>query len=426
MPFENVDRPLTLIAFLPDDLHKKVKHEDLVSKLMVKLSTDDVQCIQFMPNGYVRITFTSMEARSEALLSGIFCDSLRLRVFEAQPAVFNVYIHHLPFEVSDRALEEVFCDYGVIHNVTEQTYPDSSIFNGTRIVKMSITSPIPANLRVLRFPCRVFYKNQPMSCYICKKSHRAAECPLRDVCRRCRLPGHFARDCTNDPAASPSAHAAPPPAPAAPPPALAAPPSAPVAPSSAPVPSDDDPDDPDYIPDEAEMSSVASDWVDEELPSGDEEVASQASSVPSSRLSPSSVPGSPAAKSACVRGRRPRFKPKPIVVTARPRKSPKSVPADPSPAQPSVSRSPFAVFVDEECLPVGKSSSSSPLYCFDFDVSTDVILADKSSFEELRSATNTSCVFSVLPDCPPSVDLPPLSADVVPLSFPSREASDVE
>ena len=97
MPLENVDRPLTLIAFLPDDLHKKVKHEDIVVKLMAKLSTDDVQCIQFMPNGYVRVTFTSMEARSEALLSGIFYDSLRHRVFEAQPAVFNVYVHHLPF-----------------------------------------------------------------------------------------------------------------------------------------------------------------------------------------------------------------------------------------------------------------------------------------------------------------------------------------
>ena len=107
MPFENVDRPLTLIAFLPDDLHKKVKHEDIVVKLMAMRSTDDVHCIQFMPNGYVRLTFSSMETRSEALLSGIFYHSLCLRVFEAQPAVFNVYIQHLPFEVSDRALEDV-------------------------------------------------------------------------------------------------------------------------------------------------------------------------------------------------------------------------------------------------------------------------------------------------------------------------------
>ena len=154
-------------------------------------------------------------------------------------------------------------------------------------------------------------------------------------------PGHFAKDCADDPvpAASPSAPAASPPAPAAPPPAPVAPSSVPVVseddPPSHPVPADvpaEDDDDPDYVPSEAEMSSASSEWVDEDLPSGDDEVASQASSVPPSRLSPSSVPGSPAAKSACVRGRRPRFKPKPIVVTARPRKSPKPVPADLPPA----------------------------------------------------------------------------------------------
>ena len=368
MPLENVDRPLTLIAFLPDDLHKKVKHEDVVVKLMAKLSTDDVQCIQFMPNGYVRVTFTSMEARSEALLSGIFYDCLRLRVFEAQPAVFNVYVH-LPFEVSDRALEEVLCDYGVIHNATEQTYPDSPIFNGTRIVKMTITSPIPVNLRVLRFPCRVFYKDQSMSCYICKKSHRAAECPLRDVCRRCRQPGHFAKDCTNvpvpAPAAPPSAPAAPPPVPAAPPPVPAAPSSVPeVNPPSCPAvdPVHIDDDDPDYSPPaEAEMSSASSKWTDDELTSADEEVA-----FICAFFSPSSLQcaSSPAPKSARVRRRRRKFKPKLDVATVRPRKSAKlpllSV-ASPA-AAPDGSLSPhssFALFVNEDFLPVSLRRSPS-------------------------------------------------------------------
>ena len=342
MPSDAVNRPLTLITFLPEDIHKKVHHEDIVAKLLSKLDVSDVSCIQFMPNGYVRLTFTSMEARSDAFLSGVFYDTLRLRVFEAQSSVYNVYVHHLPFEVPDRDLEEVLSAFGVVHGITEQTHPGSPVYNGSRVVKMTVTSAIPANLRVLRYPCRMFYKDQPMSCFICKKSHRASNCPLRDVCRRCRQPGHFAKDCSDvsesAPAAPAPAPAAPPPAPAVPPPAPAAPPSAPVAPSSAPVPSDDDPDDPDYVPDDAEMSAASSEWVDENLPSRDDEVASQASSVPPSRLSPISVPGSPAPKSARVRGRRRKFKLKPNVATARPRKSPKSVPADPPPAQPSVSR----------------------------------------------------------------------------------------
>ena len=383
MPSDAVNRPLTLIAFLPEEIYKRVHHEDILAKLLSKLDVSDVSCVQFMPNGYVRLTFTSMEARSDAFLSGVFYDTLRLRVFEAQPSVFNVYVHHLPFEVPDRALEEVLSGFGVIHSITEQTFPGSPVYNGSCVVKMTVTSAIPANLRVLRYPCRVFYKDQPMSCFICKKSHRASNCPLRDVCRRCHQPGHFAKDCTDVPVPAASSSA-----PAAPPPAPAASPSAPVAPHSAPVVSVDDPpchpvptdvapveseesaeltpeefmtlrkllspsnvkriglvpseeDDPDCVPSEAEMSSASS-WVDEELPSGDEEVASQASSVLSSRRSTPSVPGSPAPKSACVRGRRPRFKPKPIVTTARPRKSPKSVPADPPPAQPSVDLQPLS------------------------------------------------------------------------------------
>ena len=449
-----------------------------------------------MPNGYVRVTFTSMEARSEALLSGIFYDSLRLRVFEAQPAVFNVYVHHLPFEVPDRALEEVLCSYGVIHNVTEQTYPDSSIFNGTRIVKMTITSPIPANLRVLRFPCRVFYKNQPMSCYICKKSHRAAECPLRDVCRRCRLPGHFARDCTNDPAAPPPAPAAPdapPPAPAASPHASAAPSSAPAAPSpsshadpdpaaapsSQPAGSDGS-DDPDYVPPaDADLSSASSSGEMSEDPASDDEFPS------GSPPQLSSVSSTPVPLPARPRLRR-KYKPKIDVSTVRSRKSaklsadpPPAVPAAPDPPPDSavfsdvptpdeplfspdepvsmfpppvvdchppeflgperISReeweaydifdpyTPHVVFFRDVYYPLDESEES---YFFsssiDFGPSTDDVLDDLTSFEEVRWAADVRHGFSVFGlDCPPPVDLPPLPADVLPSSFPSRDASAV-
>ena len=456
---------------------------------MAKLTTDDVQCIQFMPNGYVRVTFTSMEARSEALLSGIFYDSLRLRVFEAQPSVFNVYVHHLPFEVSDRTLEDVLCNYGVIHSVTEQTYPDSPIFNGTRIVKMTVTSPIPANLRVLRFPCRVFYKSQPMSCYICKKSHRAVECPLRDVCRRCRQPGHFAKDCTFDPvpAADPPAPAADPPAPAAGPPAPAAPSSVPAAsPPALPVEpaaagSDGSDVDPDYVPPaDVDFSSASSSGEMSEDPASDDESPSVSPPQPSSA---DSVPSTPAPLPARVPRRR-KYKPKIDVTTVHSRKSAKFS-ADPLPAVPAapVSAVPAApvdsavqssvgftpeepvsmfdppvtgyhppeVFGPEPILEEEKplpffarftphvaffrgvyhplDESADSFVCvqsIDLGPSTFDVLDDLTSLDEIRWAADISHGFSVFgSDCPPPVDLPPLPADVLPSSFPPRDASAV-
>ena len=360
MSLENVDRPLTLIAFLPDDLHKKVNHEEIVAKLLAKTRVDDVQCIQFMPNGYVRLTYSSMEARGDAFLNGVFYDSVRLRVFEAQPTTFNVYVHHLPFEVPDRSLEEVLSGYGVVHSIAEQTYPGSPIYNGSRVVKMTVTTAIPANLRVLRFPCRVYYKDQPMSCYICKKSHRASNCPLRDVCRRCHQPGHFAKDCTDDPvpAASPpasatpdvpeSAPAAPPPAPAAPLPAPAAPPPAPAAPPPAPpvdpvAPSDPEVNpspepagsdgsdvDPDYVPPaDVDLSCASSSGEMSEDPVSDDESPSVSPSQPSSA---DSVPSTPAPLPA--RPRRRKLKPRVDVTAVRSRKSAKLSSADPPPAVP--------------------------------------------------------------------------------------------
>ena len=81
------------------------------------------------------------------------------------------------------------------------------------------------------------------------------------------------------------------------------------------MPTDGSDDDPDYSPPaDVEMFFSSSNWTDDDLTSGDEEVAAQVPSVPSSRLSPFSVPSSPAPKPARVRRRR-KYKPKLDVTT---------------------------------------------------------------------------------------------------------------
>ena len=195
-----VARPLTLIAALPEALCTKFSRHDLADKLLSVLTPDVVSCLQFVPKRYVRITLKTFEARQAVLQSGIAIDSSSLTVFEADPVTVEVSVEHLPFEVTDEDLRDALSPFGAILDVRLQTFASSGVPTGTRLVTMSLASDIPFNLRVLRYPCRVLYRGQPRPCPICRgDDHRASSCPLRDKCRLCFQPGHFARDCDYDP-----------------------------------------------------------------------------------------------------------------------------------------------------------------------------------------------------------------------------------
>ena len=91
-------------------------------------------------------------------------------------------------------------------------YPGSAIHTGSRLVKMSLEGVILNKLRIHSYPCCVWYRDQPQSCNICEDpAHRAASCPLRGLCRKCRQPGHVERGCPGSPpsASAPSPPAAP-------------------------------------------------------------------------------------------------------------------------------------------------------------------------------------------------------------------------
>ena len=193
---EKVDRPNTLVVKIPDEL-SDLSQSEVVDKLVAGLNVGDISAIQFMPRRFVRITFHSFSARNAAFLAGIAIDSMRLYTMEADPVVKDVYLEHLPVEVSDEALSEALRPFGSVLFFHDMLYPGTSIRTGTRVLKMSLASDIPVNIRILRYPCRVFYKGQPRPCSICRSpDHLAADCSLRDVCRLCHQSGHFARDCT--------------------------------------------------------------------------------------------------------------------------------------------------------------------------------------------------------------------------------------
>ena len=62
--------------------------------------------------------------------------------------------------------------------------------------RMLLSDHVPCFVRVDKFDCRVWYVGQPPQCSMSRSSgRRAPACPLAGLCRRCRLPGHVAREC---------------------------------------------------------------------------------------------------------------------------------------------------------------------------------------------------------------------------------------
>ena len=88
--------------------------------------------------------------------------------------------------------------------------------SGARIVRVKLTSQIPEVIRILNFPCKIYYCGQPKSCHSCKKTgHQAKDCPYKDKFFCCGLADHLARNCTNAWNVDPAAPADPGPAPGA-------------------------------------------------------------------------------------------------------------------------------------------------------------------------------------------------------------------
>ena len=200
---ERVARPLTLIVSVPDEVVAASTRHMILEKLLVSLNPDDVCCVQFVPKRYARITFTTFAARQKAFESGISIDDHRLVVFEADPVRLEVFLEHLPYEVTDETVSDALGPFGTVHSSRFQNFAGTNIRTGTRVLEMSLISDVPVNLRVLRYPCRVSYRGQPRPCPICRANdHRVFSCPLRDLCRRCRQPGHYARNCTYVPESS--------------------------------------------------------------------------------------------------------------------------------------------------------------------------------------------------------------------------------
>ena len=189
----------TLAVHFPPSIYRSSGSGQVLPELVKSLDVPNVQCVQFIPNGIVRVTYKEPAQCDAALSGGVVFRGTNLRVTPVDARTRIVYLRDLPAEVPDEPVNVFFRKYGVLHSMSPQFHPGfPGVATGTRVVRVTLTKDIPSTVRIAGYDARLWYQGQPQSCPICRQfGHRVRDCPLNGLCRRCRQPGHMARECTS-------------------------------------------------------------------------------------------------------------------------------------------------------------------------------------------------------------------------------------
>ena len=194
-----VQCPRTLAVHFPATIYRSTGSAQVLPDLAKSLDIANVQCIQFVPNGIVRVTFKESAQCDAALASGVSFRGSKLRVAPVDARTRLVYVRDLPAEVPDESVSVFLRQYGVVHSLSPQFHPGlPGVKNGTRVAKVTLLKDLPTSVRIAGFDVRLWYQGQPQPCPVCRQfGHRVRDCPLNGLCRRCRQPGHMARECSS-------------------------------------------------------------------------------------------------------------------------------------------------------------------------------------------------------------------------------------
>ena len=171
----------TVTVQAPPEL-RRFTQASVLPSILDKIGKDAVNSIQFLPGGSFRASFSSRECKVMLEDRGrIVIGSHKCTIRATGPPQVDVYVHYYPFEAPDADIRGALSKFGQIKGLRYQTFPGyPDVKTGSRIIKMVVEKEIPSQLSIQGFPCRVWYRGQPVRCNICREiGHMAASCPNR-------------------------------------------------------------------------------------------------------------------------------------------------------------------------------------------------------------------------------------------------------
>ena len=189
--------PKSVVLHFPPSVYQKIGAAEMIPKLLGIFNVEDLRCLHFLRNGKVRVSFREKEVRDHYLVEGMRFGDHDIPVTKDGQKVSVLYIRDLPYEVSSDEQVDFFSNYGEVLTVERsvaENFPN--LCNSNRVLKMILNEELPYFLSVCGCQCRVWYRGQPIQCFVCRElGHRAQACPLSGRCRYCHQVGHMAREC---------------------------------------------------------------------------------------------------------------------------------------------------------------------------------------------------------------------------------------
>ena len=139
----------------------------------------------------------TLEDLREVPINGVQCSVLRP---EPPPSrLVHVLVYQYPYEVPNDPVANMLDKFGAVKDVSFQRWTSMpEVSTGTRLVRMVVDKDIPRFLHIRGIWCKVWYRDQPLTCDICRKGgHKASSCPDKGKCLRCHQSGHMSKNCSN-------------------------------------------------------------------------------------------------------------------------------------------------------------------------------------------------------------------------------------